>query len=78
MALAGEGRNGEKCAGASATGVLPLASSRERMEGGLAGGEGGGGAPPRAGLLAGGGDFGCRISITSNSNSSSDGDCGRR
>lgn len=72
MALAGEGRNGEKCASASRTGVVPLVSSRERMEGGLPGG----GAAPRAGLLAGGGDFGCRISITSNS--SSGGDCGGR
>lgn len=40
MALAGEGRNGEKCAGASRMGVVPLASSRERMEGGSGWGRG--------------------------------------
>lgn len=44
MALAGEGRSEEKCAGASRTGVVPLTSSRERMEGGV-----GLGAGPRLG-----------------------------
>lgn len=35
MALACEGRNGEKCAGASRTGVVSLASSREKMRDGV-------------------------------------------
>lgn len=74
MALACEGRNGEKCAGASRTGVVSLASSREKMKGGSGWGRG----RASGGAVAGGGDFGCRISSLSNSSSSSGGDCSGR
>lgn len=57
MALAGEGSDEEECAGAAGTGVVPFANSREKMGGRSVWG---GGAAPRAGLLSGGGDSGCR------------------